>query len=336
MIRWSTPRWWYRRAAPPPIARAVLSPLSRIWADRTADRIRSASPVDPGVPVICVGNLTAGGSGKTPVVMELTRLLQAGGKRVVVLSSGYGGKLRGPVSVDPTHHDARAVSDEALMMTRAAPVMVSRDRVSGARLAVAEGAEAIVMDDGHQNPALVKALSIVTVDGETRDGEWPFGGGGVIPAGPLREPLEVGLARADAIAVILPVGVTTIAPELRAIFGARQVWIARWVADGLPPSGPQLGFAGVAKPWRVERTLRAAGCDLVAFEAFPDHAPITKAAIRKLARHAAKADAGLITTGKDWVRLPPEWRERVTAFKVRVRFDDEGAVRDALSVAISR
>ena len=336
MIRWSTPRWWYRRTPPPVIAEPLLTPLSRIWADRTATRIRRAKPVDPGAPVVCVGNLTAGGSGKTPVVIELARLLSEGGERVTILSSGYGGRLRRPVLVDLSRHNARDVGDEAMMLSHAALVVVSRDRAAGARLAVAEGAEVVVMDDGHQNPALKKAFSLVTVDGETRNGDWPFGAGGVIPAGPLREPLEVGLARADAVAVILPMDMAEIDPDLRALFGSREVWTARWTLDGPPPPGRRLGFAGVAKPWRVEATLRAAGCDLVGFESFPDHAPITKAALRKLARHAERMNAGLVTTEKDWVRLPAEWRDRVAVFKVRARFDDEAAVRATLARALAR
>ena len=331
MTRWRTPRWWYRRDPRSAIARAVMEPLARIWADRTAARIRAATPIDPGAPVICVGNLTAGGSGKTPVAVELARILREDGERVAILSSGYGGRLRGPVSVDSALHGAKDVGDEALLMSQAAPAVIARDRVAGARLAVADGARVIVTDDGHQNPVLRKALSIVVVDGETRGGEWPFGAGGVIPAGPMREPLNAGLARADVVVALLPIDMAYLDPELRAVFGDKEVWIARLTADSPPPAGPRFGFAGVAKPWRVERTLRSAGCDLVGFEAFADHAPLGGGALRKLARRAAAMNAGLITTEKDWVRLPLEWRSRIDVFRVRARFDDEPGVRAALS-----
>jgi tetraacyldisaccharide 4'-kinase len=261
--------------------------------------------------------------------MEVARLLDAAGMRPALLVSGYGGRLRGPVLVDDAHHTAAEVGDEALMMRRAAPVVVSRDRFAGARLALASGADAVVMDDGHQNPTLAKTLSIVVVDGETRDGEWPFGAGGVIPAGPLREPLATGLCRADAVVVVLPAGLATADADLLAVFADKPVWIARWTAEP-PPTGRRFAFAGIAKPWRVERALRVAGGDLVGFEAFPDHAPIGEGALRRLATRAEKAGASLVTTEKDWARLGPEWRERVTPWPARVVFDDEAAVTAAL------
>ena len=330
MIRWRTPRWWYRRG-PAPLPARALTPLSLIWADRTAARIRRVTPQEVGAPVVCIGNLTAGGSGKTPTAMAIARLLATQNPHSVLLASGYGGRLRGPVLVDGAH-SAADVGDEALLMGRVAPVVVSRDRLAGARMAVASGADVVVMDDGHQNPALAKALSIVVVDGETRNGEWPFGDGAVIPAGPLREPLATGLARADAVVVALPADLPSADPDLLALFADKPVWLARWTT-GAPPTGKQIGFAGVAKPWRVERALRAAGCDLVGFEAFPDHAQIGEVALRRLARRAEQAGASLITTEKDWVRLSVEWRARVTPWPVRVVFDDEAAVSTALRAA---
>jgi tetraacyldisaccharide 4'-kinase len=334
VIRLRTPRWWYRRGAAPRLARA-LAPLSRVWADRTAARLRRVTPREVGAPVVCVGNLTVGGSGKTPTAMAIARLLEEAGMRPVLLASGYGGRLRGPVLVNGARHSAAEVGDEALLMTHARPVVVSRDRLAGARLAVASGGDVVVMDDGHQNPALAKALSLVVVDGETRDGEWPFGDGGVIPAGPLREPLAAGLVRADAVVVLLPADVTVADADLLAVFAGKPVWIARWIAAA-PPLGRQVGFAGIAKPWRVERALRAAGCDLVAFEPFADHAPIPEAALRRLAARAEHAGASLITTEKDWMRLSPGWRERVAAWPARVVFDDEAVVSAALRAARRR
>jgi tetraacyldisaccharide 4'-kinase len=329
-MRLGTPRWWYlREGMPAPVARALLRPLSWIWAAATARRIARATPVDPGVPVICVGNLTLGGTGKTPVVHEIVRRLADAGTTTHALSRGYGGHLAGPVRVDAARHASRDVGDEPLMLARDTPVWVARDRVAGALSAAAAGARAVVMDDGHQNPSLKKALSLVVVDGETRGGEWPFGDGAVFPAGPMREPLAAGLARADAVVLMLPADLAEPDPELLAVLATRPVLTARLEATHPPPPGPQLGFAGVGKPWKVERALKAAGCDLADFAAFPDHFAYDEATLKALEAQASARGAGLVTTEKDWVRLPPAWRDRVTAWPVRAVFDDEAAL-DAL------
>jgi tetraacyldisaccharide 4'-kinase len=323
-MKLNTPRWWYvREGAPSPVARALLTPLSWLWAGATARRIARASPVDPGVPVVSVGNLTVGGSGKTPVAREVLRLLREQGVEAHGLTRGYGGRLAGPVRVDPAQHDAAEVGDEPLLLAGAAPVWVAKDRPAGARAAAAAGAAVVVMDDGHQNPSLHKSVSLIVMDGETRGGEWPFGDGAVFPAGPMREPLQAGLARADAVVVLLPADLPGADQELLRLFKGKPVFIAWLEAAAPPPPGPQLGFAGIAKPWKVERALTAAGCALVDFAAFPDHAAFAEGDLKALAARAAEQGAGLVTTEKDWVRLPPDWRGRVTAWPVRARFEDE-------------
>ncbi|MBN9318168.1 MAG: tetraacyldisaccharide 4'-kinase [Caulobacterales bacterium] len=317
-----TPRWWYLRHAPAPITRALLRPLSWLWAWATARKIARATPVDPGVPVICVGNFTVGGVGKTPIVRALAlRLAGAHG-----LSRGYGGSLEGPVRVDPTVHTAAEVGDEALMLAHDFPMWIARDRAAGARAAAEAGARVVVMDDGHQNPSVKKTLSLVVVDGETRGEEWPFGDGAVFPAGPMREPLKSGLARADAVIVLLPADLPEADPELLALFADKPTLIARLEPAGRPPSGPQVGFAGIGKPWKVERALKAAGCELADFAPFPDHGTYDEATLRFLADRAALYGAGLVTTEKDWVRLPAEWRARVVAWPVVARFEDQAAL----------
>jgi tetraacyldisaccharide 4'-kinase len=319
-----TPRWWYERdGASGRVHRTVLKPLSWIWAWATARRVARGEGFDPGVPVISVGNLTMGGSGKTPVVREILRALREHGIEAHGLSRGHGGRLEGPLRVEPGIHTAEEVGDEPLMLAADAPFWIARDRAAGARAAAAQGARAIVLDDGHQNPALKKTLSLVVVDGETRGGEWPFGDGSVFPSGPMREPLKTGLARADAVIVLLPADLEAPDPELLAQFGEAPVHIARLEAAAPPPAGPQIGFAGIAKPWKVERALKAAGCDLLDFASFPDHAPFEEGALETLRRRAEADGAGLVTTEKDWARLPPRWRERVTAWPVRARFLDE-------------
>ena len=331
----STPRWWYQRdrrhAA---LTRMLLKPLSWIWAAATARRIARATPVDPGAPVISVGNLTVGGSGKTPVAREVLRLLRARGVGAQALSRGYGGALAGPLRIDPATHTAAEVGDEPLMLALDSPAWIARDRVAGARAATAGGAEALVLDDGHQNPALRKALSLVVVDGETRDGEWPFGDGSVFPSGPMREPLKAGLARADAVVVLLPTDGPGVDPELLETFGPLPVFVARLEPAGPPPSGPLVGFAGIAKPWKVERSLKAAGADLADFVPYPDHAAFKDEDLRFLADRAEVFAARLVTTEKDWSRLPSTWRERVAAWPVKATFEDEAGLARLLADAV--
>ena len=337
-MKLSTPRWWYvradrQRAGGMPTIRLALTPLSWIWAAVTARRIARAQPFDPGVPVICVGNLTMGGVGKTPVVRALAERLRARGRAVHLLSRGYGGRLAGPVRVDPAVHSAAEVGDEPLMLARDFPVWVARDRAAGAKAAAEAGAQVVVMDDGHQNPTVQKALSLVVVDGETRGEDWPFGDGRVFPAGPMREPLAAGLARADAVLVLLPADLPTADPDLTALLAGTPLLLGHLRPAANPPPGPQLGFAGIGKPWKVERALEAAGCDLVDFASFPDHAAYDEATLGRLADRAALFKAGLVTTEKDWVRLPTAWQDRVTPWPVSAVFDDLAAL-DALLAEI--
>lgn len=322
-MKLNTPRWWYsrdRRHAP--MTRMMLKPASWLWAGVTARRIARATPVDPGAAVISIGNLTVGGSGKTPVARETLRLLRAQGVEAAALSRGYGGKLEGPVRVDLNQHTAADVGDEPLMLAQDAPAWIARDRVAGARTAAADGVQALVLDDGHQNPTLKKTLSLIVVDGETRGDEWPFGDGSVFPSGPMREPLKAGLARADGVVVMLPTDVDAADPELLEVFGDLPVFIARLEPAAPPPPGPQVGFAGIAKPWKVERSLIAAGCDLKDFVPFPDHAALPDRDFAFLKDRAAVYDAGLVTTEKDWVRLTPDQRAAVAPWPVAARFED--------------
>ena len=330
-----TPRWWYQRGSQPaPVIRALLRPASWLWAWTTARRIARADPLDPGVPVICVGNLTVGGAGKTPVVREVLRRLREKGIAAHGLSRGHGGSLPGPELVDLGLHTAKEVGDEPLMLAADGPFWIARDRAEGALAAADAGARVIVMDDGHQNPTVKKALSLIVVDGETRGGEWPFGDGAVAPVGPMREPLAAGLARADGVVLMLPNDMEAPDAELIALFGALPVLIARLSPAAPPPPGPQLGFAGVGKPWKVERALKAAGAQLVDFAPYPDHAAFTENDLKFLASRAKVFGAGLITTEKDWARLPPEWRERVVAWPVSAKFEDEAALDAVLAAAV--
>jgi tetraacyldisaccharide 4'-kinase len=325
-MKLNTPRWWYdrdRRHAP--VQRLMLKPVSWIWAAVTARRIARTVPVDPGVPVISIGNLTVGGSGKTPVAREVLRLLRAAGMDAQALSRGYGGSLEGPVRVDLAVHTAAEVGDEPLMLALDSPAWIARDRVAGAQAAAAAGAQALVLDDAHQNPALKKTLNLIVVDGETRDGEWPFGDGSVFPSGPMREPLKAGLARTDVVVILLPADTPEVEPELVEVFGPLPVFVARLMPAAPPPPGPLVGFAGIAKPWKVERALQAAGADLADFVPFPDHSTFQDRDFRFLRERAELFNARLITTEKDWSRLAPEWREKIISWPVKATFEDEEA-----------
>jgi len=326
-MKLGTPRDWYRRErASAPVTRALLRPLSLIWANATARRLARGAREEVGAPVIVVGNLTMGGAGKTPVVRAILAALREKGLKAFALSRGYGGSLKGPLMVDAGASTAAEVGDEPLMLAADGPVAVGRDRAAAARLAVAEGAEVIVMDDGHQNPSLKPALSLIVVDGETRDGEWPFGDGAVFPAGPMREPFAVGLSRADAVVIVLPDGLDRPDPELVALFGSLPVLIVRIVPSRSPPEGPLVGFAGVAKPWKVERALQACGADLKDFAPYPDHAPLSASDLAFLKDRAALFGARLITTEKDYARLSPAAREGIAVFSIRAAFEDEAAL----------
>ena len=334
-MRVATPAWWYlRHSAKWPVVR-LLRPLSWIWARVTARRLQRSTPFDPGVPVICVGNVTMGGSGKTPVVRALASHFQALGVECHVLMRGYGGREPGPRRVRATD-SVDDVGDEALMLAQTSPVWIAKNRATGAEAAAAAGAQIILMDDGFQNPTVLKALSILVIDGETRDHQWPFGNGLVFPAGPMREPLSAGLRRADVAIVVLPGDLEHMDPAVTEVLAGCDRLTAHLAPTTSPPPGKQMGFAGLAKPWKMQRALKAAGCDLVDFVSLPDHAKLSEAGLRRLAARAKSLGAEMLTSEKDWMRLPLSWRERISFWPVAVRFDDEIALGRLLQSIISR
>lgn len=331
-MKLNTPRWWYSRdQRHAPITRAALKPASWIWSAVTARRIAKTQGYQAGIPVISVGNLTVGGSGKTPITREILRLLREDGFTPAALSRGYGGTLEGPLQVDLATQNAVEVGDEPLMLARDGLAFISRDRIEGAKAAVKAGATQIVLDDGHQNPTLAKSLSLIVVDGETRHGEWPFGDGSVFPSGPMREPFKAGMARADAVIILLPTDLDVADPELVELFNGLPVFIARLKPDGAPPAGPQVGFAGIAKPWKVERSLIAAGCDLKDFVPLPDHANLSEDMFNFIKTRAEIYDAGLVTTEKDWVRLPHALQAQVKSWPLTVEFEDAAGLKALLT-----
>ena len=275
--------------------------------------------------MICIGNLTLGGTGKTPVAQALMRRLTGLGAQPFALSRGYGGREKGPLRVDSVHHDAGDVGDEPLLLAQAGPVIISRDRPAGGELAAGEGASVIVMDDGHQNPTLAKALSILVVDGQTG-----WGNGRVFPAGPLREPVGPGLARADAVIVMMPDGESE--PDYRALrLDEVEIPVLRaWLKPSAPPpAGSLIAFAGIGRPEKFYDALTAAGGDIVDTVSFGDHHAFSEGELKYLFALAAKHGASLVTTEKDWVRLPVHARERIDAWPVEAAFA-QPAVLDEL------
>jgi tetraacyldisaccharide 4'-kinase len=296
--------------------RTLLTPVSWAYAWAAAQRIRSTISRHASVPVVCIGNLTVGGAGKTPIARAVRARL---GPDAHTLSRGYGGRLAGPLRVTPDM-DAREVGDEPLLHARDGPAWIARDRLAGALAAAQAGAHAIVMDDGFQNPELAKDLSIVAVDPE-----YGVGNGRVFPAGPLRERLGDGLARADAIVLL---GADAERPAWLEGF-AKPVLSARLEPSGEIPRAKLLAFAGLARPEKFFDTLEAAGADVAEAVPFDDHHPYSEDDLGMLAQLAEDHGAALITTEKDAARLSPDWRARVSVLPVQARFEDEAAL-DAL------
>jgi len=317
------PAFWYRE---PGAAAALLAPLANLYALGAGIKSRLAKPYRAAVPVICVGNIVAGGSGKTPVALALAKLLEA--REAAFLTRGYGGREAGPLKVEAYRHRAEEVGDEPLLLARAAPTWLSRDRAAGARAAAAGGAGLIIMDDGFQNPSLVKDFSLVVIDGATG-----FGNGRLLPAGPLREPVAAGLARADAVVIVgddatgiaaqLPPGMPLLAARLAPTPDAEFFAGKRVVA-----------IAGIGRPAKFFATLADMGCTVAAHHAFADHHRYAADEIMQICVEAAALDATPVTTEKDWVRLPQPTRAMVQSVPVALEWQDEARVRALLANAV--
>ena len=322
------PEFWNNPPNHPGWQAKVLRPLGWLYGAVTARRV-ARQGYKAACPVICVGNLNVGGTGKTPVVMALIARL---GDGVHVVSRGYGGRELGPLLVDERRHNAADVGDEPLLLSAFAPTWVARDRAAGVRAAEAEGAKVILLDDGHQNPSVEKTVSLVVSDAEVG-----FGNGRVIPSGPLREPVEAGLARAD---VLLSIG-SDVAQQQFLKTWAGRITLPHATAHlkvletGMDWAGLRvLAFAGIGRPDKFFATLRDLGADVVRTQALDDHQVLSAPLLKRLEVEAAGLSAQLVTTEKDAVRLPQAFRPKVLTVPVRLELLDDTALAAALDPII--
>lgn len=329
MMFGTAPRFWQRRG----LMAALLSPFSLIWLLLAWMRRVFATPFKAEMPVICIGNITSGGTGKTPLVAGLAEAACDQGWRPVILTRGHGGSATGPLHVDPDTAAAIA-GDEAVMLCRICPVVVSRDRAAGAKFITAEGlGDLIIMDDGMQNPYLAHDLEIGVFDGSNG-----VGNGWLMPAGPLRVPLSAGLAQLD-LAVINGDDETGLAgriPEAVERYEAR-LHPEKSVIESLEGT-PLLAFAGIGRPKRFFASLEAAGGQIAKKLSFADHHPYSQHDLMQILEDAQRHGAEMITTQKDWMRLPPDWRARVAMLPVTLeidRADDLLARIDAVISAVA-
>lgn len=305
------PLFWYRDKN---LLSVLLSPIGSLYAAATARRVRQDPKHHASVPVICIGNINAGGTGKTPTAITLTQRLIDMGQTPHIVSRGYGGTLKGPALVNPSEHGAADVGDEPLLLAEFAPTWVSKDRADGVKAAEAAGASVVILDDGFQNPSVFKDLSIVTVDAVKG-----FGNGRTIPAGPLREPAKRGLARADALLVIGPKHARKAFQPALPSNCARLNGQLDALTTGMPWQGQRvLAFAGIGHPEKFFATLKGLGADVVRGEALDDHEPFTDTLLTRLETEARTRGLNLVTTEKDAVRLPDTFRAKVSVLPVRL------------------
>ena len=314
------PGFWYGHGIAATALSLALSPVAELWSLGATLRGRATHRERAPVPVVCIGNIVVGGAGKTPVALSLAHRLPGSH----FLSRGYGGTTVGPTQVDVSRDDHRNVGDEPLLLARIAPCWVARDRPAGARAAAESGATCILMDDGYQDPSLVKDVSLLVVDGHVG-----FGTGRCIPAGPLRESAGAALARAQAV-ILLGEDRVGVSRQFRDVPILRAKLEPETEASGL--AGHRVvAFAGIGRPKKFFQMLESLGANLIETHSFPDHHSYTPSEIGRLISAAGSHAAALITTTKDFVRIPPHQRGHVAVVRVAVAWEDEPALMRVLA-----
>lgn len=307
------PWFWRSQSMAAKVASAALTPLSALYDLAQRSRWALTQPTQSETPIICIGNATLGGVGKTPFAIALFDLLQAEGLNCHFLTRGYGGVERGPLQVDLNTHQSYDVGDEALLLANHGPVIKSANRPAGALAATMAGANAIIMDDGFQNPTINKSFSILLIDGGD-----PQGNGKIFPAGPLREPLSRARERAD---ICIVIGADKKIAECAA--AQFETPFAAWIE---PIDAPELtkvvAFSGIGKPDKFFTLLSRCGFDVARAISFPDHHPFTEHDLSAAKKLANAEGAALITTEKDHVRLSENWKHDILAFPVRMTLNN--------------
>lgn len=328
------PEFWKKPPSRTGVWPLILAPFSKLWQWAGVRRWQQGPHTKLGVPVICIGNVNLGGTGKTPAVIETVTRLISMGKNPHIVSKGYKGQLIGPTKVDPAIHTASDVGDEPLLLAAFASTWIAKDRIAGAREAQSAGADVIVLDDGLQNPAMAKDLTILVVDAEMG-----FGNGQVVPSGPLRETIESAVAKSDLLLTIGPQG------DVHDAF--RQKWAAvtklSHVTSTITPlqtgmdwrGMSALAFAGIGRPEKFYNTLKEMGVVVKATRSFDDHQTIPASLLMRLEKEAWEMDAQLVTTEKDAVRLPKEWQQNVLTVPVRLQIHDSDIFDNALRAIFS-
>ncbi len=322
------PAFWSEK---PGLTASLLSPAAWIYGEITARRMAGRGTAG-AVPVICIGNLTAGGAGKTPAVALLADALQQGGERPFVVSRGYGGRLTGPARVDPAVMSAADCGDEPLLLARRVPTIVSRDRIAGADMAHASGATVVLLDDGLQNAALRKDFCLAVIDAAAG-----FGNGFCIPAGPLRAPVNRQMPFVDAVLLMDGESSDRTLEQAIAASGKQVVHgVLRPDAAVIKrlAQGPVMAFAGIGRPAKFFKTLKDGGVAVSSVRSFADHHPYSASDIAGLRRDAAGAGLTLVTTQKDAMRLPPDASD-IVALPVSLELDGSALI-SAVLAAIDR